>query len=81
MNEACKAFGCEPWIAVYVETSSGADVFLTSLKNFDEKYRGGKRLAVDTWKMGDKNKDAYGQDTAVKHIGIRFDLTTWNWRA
>lgn len=72
MDAACEVFGCVPWIAVYVETQNSADVLLTSLKIFDEKYRGKKKL-VDTWKMGDKNKDAYRQDIEVKHIGIKFD--------
>jgi hypothetical protein len=56
VNEACKAFACDPWIAIYVETQNNPDLFLTSLKNFDEKYRGEKPLAVETWKMGDYNK-------------------------
>jgi very-short-patch-repair endonuclease/Holliday junction resolvase len=30
---ACESFGCEPWIAVYVERSTSADVYLTSLAN------------------------------------------------
>ena len=29
--EACRSFGCEPWIAVYVETQCSADLYLTSL--------------------------------------------------
>ena len=36
---ACTAFGCEPYIAVYVETSQFADLYLTSLNNYDSKYR------------------------------------------
>ena len=31
--DACEAFDCEPWIAVYVETLKYADVYLTSLIN------------------------------------------------
>ena len=46
---ACDAFACEPWIAVYVETLEYADVYLTSLENFDREYRGGKAKAIDTW--------------------------------
>src|ERR1039458_6168943 len=31
MLAACKAFGCHPWIAIYVESEVAADLFLTSL--------------------------------------------------
>ena len=37
--DACKAFACNPWSAVYVETLESADLYLTSLAHYDEKYR------------------------------------------
>lgn len=44
--DACETFACEPWMAIYVETLKSADVYLTSLENYDKKYhnREGKRL-------------------------------------
>jgi hypothetical protein len=45
---ACKAFACDPWLAVYVEATNEADIYLTSLKNYDEKYRR-EGKAVDDW--------------------------------
>jgi len=77
--DACKAFACEPWIAVYVETSGSADVYLTSLENYDEKYRGKEGRAIDGWKMGKKHKQLYDKDPDVKHIRIEFRAVNWNW--
>ena len=68
--DACKAFACEPWMVVYVETSEFADVYLTSLKNYDEKYRGKEGKAIDNWKMRKKYKEQYDKDRDVKHIRI-----------
>ena len=75
---ACRAFGCEPWIAVYVEATDRADVFMTSLANYDAKYRRTGR-AIDDWKMGPKHRESYALDSAVKHIGIVFDGGNWIW--
>ena len=77
---ACEAFACEPWIAVYVETSDFADVYLTSLENYNKKYRGKEQRAIDTWKMGKKGKDQYNKDPDVKHISITFYAANWNWQ-
>ena len=76
---ACEVFACEPWIAVYVETSEYANVYLTSLRNYDEKYRNRKGKAIDDWKMGKKNKDKYEKDSEIKHIKIKFHATNWSW--
>jgi hypothetical protein len=75
---ACQAFGCEPWIAVYVETTDQADVFLTSLENYDAKYRRTPR-AIDDWKMGPKDRERYASDPAVKHVAIGFQEGNWVW--
>lgn len=77
--DACEAFACEPWIAVYVETSDSADVYLTSLKNYDEKYRGREGKAIDVWKMRNKDKEQYEKDPKVKHIKIEFRASNWSW--
>lgn len=77
LSDACKAFACEPWIAIYVETSKSADVYFTSLNNYDKKYRGKKGKAIDNWKMGEKDKKRYEQDPGVKHIRFEFDTTRW----
>jgi len=78
--DACRAFACEPWVAVYVETSESADVYLTSLKNYDEKYHNRKGRAIDNWKMRKRNKERYERDPGVKHIRIEFHTTNWSWQ-
>ena len=77
LEDACEAFACNPWIAVYVETRDSADVYLTSLKNYNAKYRGKKGKAVEVWKMGKKDRDKYDKDPEVKHIRIKFCATNW----
>jgi hypothetical protein len=76
---ACAAFSCEPWIGVYIETSDFADLYLTSLKNYDEKYRGKEGKAVDSWRMTKKDKEEYEKDHNVKHIRIEFHSINWDW--
>ncbi len=74
---ACEAFACEAWLAVYVESSESADLYLTSLKHYDEKYRPSKPRAIDTWNMGNKEKSAYAADPNVWHIHVAFSVTNW----
>ena len=75
---ACRAFACAPWVAVYVETSDEADVYLTSLDNYDRNYRtAGKK--VDDWKMCPKHREKYASDANVLHIHMSFDARNWRW--
>ncbi len=76
---ACKAFGCQPWIAVYVETSNEADIFLTSLAHYDEKFRSKTRKQMEDWKMSRSYLDRYAQDHSVKHLHFTFDKNAWKW--
>jgi Holliday junction resolvase len=77
--DACKAFGCEPWIAVYVESECTADLYLTSLANYDSKYRAGDVSAIDAWGMTPTQMQRYVADTEVRHIHIAFEDENW-WR-
>ena len=69
--DACKAFACDPWIAVYVETTDIGDVYITSLWNFERRYGG------TSWKMGEKSKLLYDMDPDIKHIRFEFHTTSW----
>jgi hypothetical protein len=71
--ESSKAFACEPWICVYIETTNYADIYLMSLDHYDTKYRSNPDNKNDTWKMGEKNKQEYEKDSNLKHIKIVFD--------
>ena len=76
--KACSAFACKPWIAVYVETTHEADVYLTSLENYDRNYRSPGK-AIDDWKMGPKDRKRYASDCEVRHIHLSFDAKSWKW--
>ncbi|RKY04299.1 MAG: hypothetical protein DRP56_10185 [Planctomycetota bacterium] len=71
VEAACKSFNCDPWIGIYVETESEADVYLTSLKHYDQKYRI-KGKVVDDWKMSKNYRAKYESDAKVMHIHIDF---------
>ncbi len=77
--DACTAFSCEPYLVVYVETLESADLYLTSLANYDRKYRSKKGRALDDWKMGRKYTEQYDRDPEVKHVRMSFCTTNWEW--
>ena len=77
---ACNTFGCAPWIAVYVETSNDADIFLTSLAHYDEAYRSRKAKQIEDWKMSRAFRERYADDPSVKHLRFNFDKTGWQWK-
>lgn len=74
---ACKAFACDPWVAVYVETASSADLYLLSLAHFDRAYCPNKSCAIDAWKMGEKQRHNYDLDKDVQHIRVEFKALNW----
>ena len=78
--QACIAFACEPWIAVYIETTEFGEVYLTSLETYDTKYRGKEGRAIETWKMRPEDKEDYAKNPDVKHIRIDFYATNWVWQ-
>jgi Holliday junction resolvase-like predicted endonuclease len=77
VRAVCAAFACEPWIAVYVETKNFADLFMTSLTNYDAKYRTVEGKAIDDWKMSPQWMRAYDKDSEVMHLHLRFEAGTW----
>ncbi len=77
LADACKAFNCEPWIAVYAECEDCADLFLTSLDNYDRSYKAKGKKVVDGWGMRPKHTTAYSLDHQVKHIHITFSSNNW----
>ncbi len=75
--DACEAFGCVPWIAAYVECGEHADLFLTSLANYDSKYRSKDKRSIDAWKISEGQKHAYAVDPEVRHIRFDFKAAKW----
>lgn len=77
LKKACKAFGFTPWLGIYVECGKAADLYLTSLKNYDNKYKSMKAHAIEGWSMSNRRKNQYDQDPNVFHIN--FVLGEKNW--
>jgi len=77
--QACEYFACEPWIAIYVETSDSADLFLTSLKNYDASYQLNVGKAIEDWKMGKKYLHKYEQDSSIHHLRLKIESHNWDW--
>ncbi len=77
MLAACAAFGCEPWIAVYVEATDTADLFLVGLKNFERIYEAEGKALVRFWRMTPKYQSLCTNDTNVLHIRIQFEVGNW----
>lgn len=76
---ACEAFAAEPWIAIYVESSSFADLYLLSLKHYDQEYQGNEKRAIDDWKMGRKYRERYQADPEIRKIRMDFSGSSWSW--
>ncbi len=74
--DECVYFNCEPWIAIYVEWTDGAELYLTSLENYETKHRG-TGTTVDTWRMGKKLRAEYAADSEVMHIEVSFKAHRW----
>jgi Holliday junction resolvase-like predicted endonuclease len=77
LQAACEYFACDPWIAIYYEKKESADLFLTSLANYDRKYCGKRRRAIDAWKMTKKYPQLYASDPEVCHIHFDFKGNHW----
>ena len=76
--QACQAFNCEPWLAVYVETSHGGDLYLLPLEVYKERYRYLiRKTKGDYWQMKPKYKKLYDQARDVMHIKIKFEPVNW----
>ena len=73
--EACDSFAAKPWIAVYVETANCADVFLTSLDHYEERYYQKTKMAY--WKMRPTNLKTYDNDEVVMHLHFSFEPKNW----
>jgi hypothetical protein len=80
--DACKAFEAEPWIAIYVETTDYADLYLLSLKHYDRKYRINRNRAIDDWKQDVIEFNRLLDNNSIKLFSfeIKKNLTKGNYR-
>lgn len=76
LTDACSAFSCEPWIAVYVETADSADIYMATLDHYLENY-GNPKASQISWKMSDSNKQRYRNDKNVFHLHVDFTPIQW----
>ena len=81
MMDACKAFGAEPWLAIYVEAAAYADLIMLSLRHYDRKYRGKAGRKIDDWKMTEKAREIFEKDSHVRRIHMDFSKagSSWEW--
>ena len=79
LEKSCLDFGLIPWVAVYVETESSGDLYLTSLENYKNKHVGGKKMLV--WNMKQQHRDGYAQDQGVMHFQMNLAENNWFDRA
>jgi hypothetical protein len=77
LRRACESFDCKPWLAIYVERETAADLYLTSLENYDRKY-GGTSGAEESWYMTGKRKGSYLQDPGIFYISLTFESNNWH---
>jgi hypothetical protein len=77
LASACKSFGCEPCLAIYVECGKIADMYLTSLAHYDSKYKNKKAQVWEAWSMTKGPTKAYASDPSVAHIHFQFDDKKW----
>ncbi len=77
LTNACEAFNCVPWIAVYVECETDAELYLISLAHYDGRYGNKQKRVVDTWSMSQKSKQEYDSDPEVFCIHSRFAHKMW----
>ena len=75
--DACAAFGCDPWLAVYVEATDGGDLYLTSLEVFDSIYTALAGRPCRAWRMTSRYTNAYSENANVCHVKISFDACNW----
>jgi hypothetical protein len=71
------AFGCEPWLAIYVEANEGGDLYLASLRDFDSIYTKLAGNPRSAWRMTTKFRNAYSENVSICHVKISFDACNW----
>jgi Holliday junction resolvase-like predicted endonuclease len=77
ISEACNAFSCEEWLAIYVEATNEADLYMTSFENYESKYLNPEKKMMD-WKMSENYVQKYKLDDKVHHIHLKFQEINWN---
>lgn len=72
--DACKAFGCNPYIAIVHDDGTGIDIFIVSL---DTALGYSKNKDDVTWGLSDKKLREYDNDPNVFRIRMEYQLKNW----
>jgi len=73
---ACNGFKVEPWIAIFIETESYAELYLTSLEHYDKLYNTNPK-SQEIWPMSAKHRVLYEDDIDVKYLRLDFSERNW----
>jgi len=57
-------------MGIYVETAEYADLYLTSLEHYEQKYLGRKDLKVYSWKMSIQYTEQYDKILMLNTLGL-----------
>lgn len=76
-RSACTAFGCVAWVAVYIEAKNYADIYMTPLDNYWEKYCNQTAKSNLTWKVTKKWLRLYEADEKVHHLHFTLEVKRW----
>ncbi len=72
MERACKAFHAEPWLAIYHETQSTAQLILMSVEHYRQHYDTRKPKAPDDVKTSADYLRRYREDEQVGFLEFDF---------
>jgi hypothetical protein len=75
-RQQCVSDRFDPWIAVYVGTEAGGDLYMIPLDHYLSKYRR-KSQQTPQWNMKPSDQQLYANDSNVKRLEI--DITTHLW--
>lgn len=75
IGDACKVFGCVPYVAIVVDAAELVRVFITSLEHLLELFP--PAVTSTSWKMTEKHLNRYCSDQQVMIFELR--TTTMRW--
>jgi len=75
IDNACKAFNCVPYFAIFVDGANAINIFILSKAKLLSILPTGKSIPV--WKMGDSDLNRYKNDKEI--ISMEFKYETLNW--
>ena len=75
-QQACDAFGCEPYFAIVVDAVDVIRVYILSMEHLREIVRSGPRTSY--WSMHPNEVQRYEQDPGITRFEFRAGSLDWN---